>query len=324
MHHIIQHNDNDGRAAAAVVKYSLSPEEPVKFWPITYGDSVPEGIDYDNDTVYIVDFSFPVKVMEDLHYKLGRRLRWYEHHQGSLDMEVQSKVVASIDGLRAIGDSDGRPLAGCELVWKVLRPGEEQPAILTWVGDFDTWREMNGPRKFDVWAFEVGLYDMKLHLDKRYDWWHNMLTCEDDDYWENVIQGIVEKGRVSVTFERKRNRSLLHNQGFEATLITQDQNFRILAVNSNGGKLTFIDYDDPDRYQAVLKFFWAGLEQLSVGLYSDDSAFDCNKICQELGNAGPFPGGGGGHKGAGGFRTQWDHLQTFLKDPVMLKSLSKK
>ena len=318
IHHIIHHNDNDGNASAAVVRFKLR-DVAVKYHRVAYGDPVPENIDYANDRVYIVDFSFQeLGVMEELITKLGDRLVWIDHHLGALDMEAQSELIAGIPGLRQVEAAGGTPLAACELAWQFFFPEQEQPVILTWVGDWDTWRAMNTERKFDVWAFDAGLRDEQHASDET--WWYNRLSTLDGLGYESSI---VVRGRVLVDAERKRNRSLLYNQGFEATLITSGRDWRVLAVNSNGGKLTFIDYFDPEKYQAVMKFFWAGLDHLSVGLYSDDPAFDCNAICHELGHSGPMPSGGG-QKGAGGFQTQWDHFRMLLQNPVTLKSLSKK
>jgi hypothetical protein len=326
MNHIIYHNDNDGRAAAAVVKRYLELQDagPSVCQTATYGEGGPTDIDYELDTVYLVDFTYQeAGRMAELAGLLGDRFIWIDHHQGALDLEAQSDAVKAIPGLRMVGDAPDKPLAGCELAWRHLFPLEKQPLILTWVGDWDTWRAMNTDRKFDVWAFDTGLYDMRAYPDKRAAWWRNLLTDESDDFWEKTIQGIVEKGRVFVEFERKKNRSLLHSQGFETTLITEDREYRVLAVNSNGGSLTFSDYFDPERHQAVMKFFWVGMSHLSVGLYSDDPDFDCNKICHELGHTGPLPSGGG-HKGAGGFQTHWGHFTTLTKNHTLLKTLSKK
>lgn len=324
IHHVIHHNDNDGRAAAAVVQYYLGKKTSVVFHCVTYGYSVPAGINYTTDKVYIVDFSFPVKVMEDLFCKLGQRLWWVDHHQGALDMEAQSEVIAGIAGLRALGDADGRPLAGCELAWRVLCPGEGQPVVLTWVGDYDTWRVMQGERAPEVWAFNMALYNTKVSPDRRYDWWHMMFTTHVGDQGQRHIEeDLLPNGRVLVEFERKKNRSLLYNQGFKATLITKERNYQVLAVNSNGESLMFLDYKNLHKHDALMKFFWVGLSHLSVGLYSDNSYFDCNKICHELGHAGPMPSGGG-HPSAGGFQTKWDHFTTLLKHPISLKTLGKK
>ncbi len=85
----------------------------------------------------------------------------------------------------------------------------------------------------------------------------------------------------------------------------------------------FLDYKNFHKHDALMKFFWVGLSHLSVGLYSDNSYFDCNKICQELGNAGPIRSGGG-HKGAAGMRCDWDYFQSIIKDPVRIKDLTRK
>lgn len=326
IHHIIHHNDLDGDAAAAVVQLYLTARIPAKFHRVTYGDSIPGEIDFKVDYVWIVDFSYePWEVMESLFGRLGDRLTWIDHHDSSLKMERDSRVVRQIPGLRATQNSTGKLVCGAELTWTYLFPETPQPTILDWVGDWDTWRAMRGDRAPDVWAFNTKMYELKLFPEKRFDWWMRKLALNPGLIGEAYIRDeIVKPGRVFVDYDRKKNRGLLYGQGFEATLVTPDKEYPVLAVNSNGSSLMFLDYFNPMRHSGMLKFFFTDPDHLTVGIYSDDSEkLNCAEVCYTLGHSGPTPSGGG-HPSAGGFLTTWAHFQTLLKDTTTLKVLGKK
>jgi hypothetical protein len=263
--------------------------------------------------------------MEFLATRLGDRLTWVDHHVNMVKVSEASDILRKVPGIRSIGESERKPLCGAELTWEFLYPRKAMPAILRWIGEWDTWRGMGGERFAEVWAFQEGMYDLQKRPAEFFGWWHQMFTTYSGQGGEDFIQErIVATGRPKVEFMRKKNRSLLYTQGFEATLATPDRAYDVLAVNSNGGSLTFIDYYNPKRHDAMLKFFFTDLDRVSVGLYSDGpERMNCSEVCQALGQSGPIPSGGG-HTGAGGFQTTWDHFRTLLKAPTTLKVLGKK
>ena len=329
MIHIIHHMDQDGYASAAIVQHYLDKEgvkSVATFHGVTYGDSVPEGIDYEKDLVFIVDFAFQEKgVMLDLYKKSKGSLTWIDHHQASIDLSVEVPELQGVRGVRQIGEANGDLLSGCELAWRYFFPDTPQPVILDWIGDWDTWRHTKKGNTLDAWAMNSYMYDQKLFPGKKYDWWKLMFTeyAEQAGTWD-IYSLMLPKGHLLIGPERRRNRGRYYNEGFEAILVDGDREYKVLAINDKGGSITAIDWYKPERHDIVMMFYHTGMNQLNVRLYSESSdTVDCNQICHSLGHAGPIPSGGG-HRGAGGFQTKWEHFYTLIRNPVTLKSISEK
>ena len=198
------------------------------------------------------------------------------------------------------------------------------PVILEKIGDWDVWRHSKKGTTLESWALNMQMYVHGLRPEEAYNWWETMFTsragAEGLDYIERIF---VQPGLKLIEPERKRNRSLFHNFGFEAILVDGDREYSVLAVNGKGNSLIAIDYFKPERHDLVMLFYFAGTNFVQVRLYADNSDdVDCNSICHSLGYAGPIPSGGG-HKGAGGFHCTWEYLNTILNNQVSLKFISK-
>ena len=69
---------------------------------------------------------------------------------------------------------------------------------------------------------------------------------------------------------------------------------RCIAVNETmGNSLTFASVWDPEKYDAMLCFYWKRT-QWTVSLFSDKPDVDVSGVCKAR--------GGGGHTGASGFQ----------------------
>ena len=64
---IIYHNDFDGYCSAAIALKALNPT----FVRLLRADHQDKPIDVQNETIYMLDFSYPVKVMEKLNPQGG-------------------------------------------------------------------------------------------------------------------------------------------------------------------------------------------------------------------------------------------------------------
>lgn len=315
-HHIIHHNDLDGYASAAVIALYSPRGQSVTFHEVDYGSPDPGGIDFSCDAVTVVDFTFsPASRMESYARRLGDRFVWIDHHASSMVLQQESELLRNVRGERFCGEAEGIPLAACELAWKYCEPDYPIPVLLRWIGDWDAWRHAIKGNTSDVWAFMVEMDGRSRTPRTHLEWWRRMLLVTKDEIVERHIREVViPHGRGYVDFIREQNSTLLRKQGFEATLVVGKNEFRVIAANCDGGKLTFIDYFDPDRHDAMLKFYWVGMDKMTVGLYSDNPRkVDCSEICRILGQQGPIPSGGG-HAGAGGFLTTWEHFNTIIYD----------
>lgn len=81
------HNDLDGRCAAAVVAHYFKDKNPDNYIESDYTGLKTE-LCWDNDEVFIVDYSFTENTMEALLAicDIARRVVWIDHHDSSIDL----------------------------------------------------------------------------------------------------------------------------------------------------------------------------------------------------------------------------------------------
>lgn len=236
-----------------------------------------------SDTVYIVDFSWPMDEMlrvRDYLQDGGGRLIWIDHHKTAID-DYEGAIAGGADqihGLRRIGD------AGCELTWEYLET-EEAPRAVYLLGRYDVWDHKDP----DVLPFQMGM--------RQKSWW------PDDEEWPAMFDDglaldvpICNEGRVILGYATSQRESTARSYG------------RDIRIRLPDGEITGVAINTPDRcsqaFEAVLDpsrhFFMAAYmhtphkpQKWSVSLYSARDDVNVGAIAKMF--------GGGGHRGAAGF-----------------------
>lgn len=152
---VIYHADcPDGWAAAWVAYNALKSDEglPVLI-PASHGEPPPDLDAMGIDTVYLVDFSYPHKVLVGM--AEGRRLVVLDHHRSAIDdicsghgddpgcapwgegAKGDKWVARYTEPYETVLD-DNRSGAG--ITWDYFHPGEARPTIVDYVEDRDLWR----------------------------------------------------------------------------------------------------------------------------------------------------------------------------------------
>lgn len=311
MHRIMYHMDADGHAAGAVVYKYLTEnniyDEDIAWHPINYGMPIPEEIDYENDHVYMVDFSLqPVEVMIEFAEKLEDRLTWVDHHQTSVDMIKVHDKLRVVLGWRMVKDGTGAPISGCELTWKCLFHGKSIPEVLKLVGDWDTWRytDYDEDRQEDVRAFQYFLKSFESEPNTRPGrrWW--LKAFDRDEVM--VAQNYCDEGRDLLEYQQGEWYSLVKNKGFVAGF----QGLRAVMVNQTGNSTMFDGFFDPEKHDIMVSFQLVQGKYLTVSLYTPKTEqIHLGHLAKELGEVGDMPSGGG-HAGAAGFQCSWEYFKT--------------
>lgn len=253
----------DGAAAAAVVRHRF---KDAKLIPALHGEPPPQ--DVAGRRVVIVDFSYPAEVME-IFKRQALEFLWFDHHKTAIP--IREQVNAGVIDLAE---------SGASLSWKQLFPGKKLPKVLEYVRDKDLWL-WKLPKSREISA---SLREMKGILNPGDKVWSRLLEGLRPPEWKSMIaSGGHSRRLLKERIEKAASR------GFAVDL----DGVKALAVNWNEDASDLGEYIYKDLgHDAALIFSYNGREW-SFSLRS--AKIDVSEIAVRR--------GGGGHKGAAGFRT---------------------
>lgn len=265
----LHHNDADGLCAGAIVRRRFG--DTVELIETNYGRPVPwEKVDA-AQTVIVTDFSLPKADMLKIYRAKGKNFIWIDHHISAIK---EMSDHAGIAGLRNVDE------AACVLTWQYFFPDEDVPPAVRYIGDRDIWRFAYPQTK----AFSEGLFYADTRTDNDALW---QLLFNND---EAMIQSLMQRGRILLEARLAGITRRVHGHGFETTF----NGFRTLAVNlpssgDVGHHICSLGYDVAYVYSESQQ---DGVVYTHVTLYSETT--DVSALAKKY--------GGGGHKGAAGFR----------------------
>jgi len=203
------HNDADGRASGAIVRFALGRD--IQLFEMDYdARAIPWNRIADADRIVLVDFSLPLEDMQKM--AAGREFIWIDHHLSALnELEETSR---DWPGLRDISE------AACVLTWKYFFPNKPIPRAITLIGDRDIWRWAEA----DTGAFTEGLHVRDTSVEQD-DLWVPLL--EDDP---DFIKTILDEGRRLREIRLAQIQRLVDQRGFEIEF----EGHRTLAINTHG------------------------------------------------------------------------------------------
>ncbi len=265
----LHHNDADGLCAGAIVRRRYG--DAVELIETNYGRAVPWDKIAPAPTVIITDFSLPKADMLKIYHDKGRNFIWIDHHISAMkEMSDQPDIA----GLRTLNE------AACVLTWQYFFPDEAVPPAVRYIGDRDIWRFAYPQTK----AFSEGLFYADTHAAND-ALWHALFNND-----EATIQSLLERGRILLEARLTGIARRVQGHGFETTF----NGYRTLAVNlpssgDVGHHICALGYDVAYVYSESRQ---DGVVYTCVTLYSETT--DVSVLAKKY--------GGGGHKGAAGFR----------------------
>ncbi|MBI9051443.1 MAG: hypothetical protein JEZ00_18605 [Anaerolineaceae bacterium] len=262
------HDDADGRASGAVVRYALGKE--THLIEIDYDDlTIPWELVEKADKVVVVDFSFDLDTMKKL--AEGREFTWIDHHISAI--KEFKGISDNWPGLRDIEE------AACVLAWKYFFPDRPVPRAIVLIGDRDVWRWAEK----DTGAFGEGIYVRDTRSKKDALW---VPLLEED---QNVFNEILIEGTRLREIRINEVNSLVERRGYEITFYGE----RTLAINAPGNG--DIGQRSRDLGYEIAYCYEDRMEP--DGLYTNVTLFSREKDISVI--AKSF--GGGGHAHAAGF-----------------------
>lgn len=187
---VFHHNDADGRASAAIVKYWFDrnvirdSSRHLEFVEMDYARRVPIEKIQRSDSVVIVDFSFKPDDMRAVQDATDIGVIWCDHHK------TAKEYGYDVPGVR---DFNEKGMAGCECTWKFFLRQEKVPNWVRVLGDYDAWRMQE---KDKCLPFYEGL---KLEDQTPGGLWNVWSRLLDDPTDTTAIE-IAERGKAAILY----------------------------------------------------------------------------------------------------------------------------
>lgn len=281
---VFHHDDNDGKAAAAIVGYlqrKLDKPAP-QYIPMHYSTPFPLATIETGEEVWIVDYSIQPAEMNALQV-VTKNVHWIDHHKSAI--EKYADYPNAPKGIRRDGT------AACMLAWEY-----------TW----SLYTESEGvdcdppPAPFgikliadrDVWRFEYGNRTRQYH--------EGTLTYDTDPasvFWERCLEDlhsyhvleVEERGVPVLLYKNRQAAENLKKLSYEVFF----QGHTCLAMNMQERSSEGFGLDSEAllvKYPMLIAYTHSR-EGFQVSLYS--KKLDVAEIAEYF--------GGGGHRGAVGF-----------------------
>lgn len=274
---IFHHNDNDGRAAAAMVNLFMDKERKTplskeNFIEVDYGKYVPNAsIVNNNEIVYIVDYSFTKQTFHLLQAiaEKTKRIYWFDHHKTSLEVEDYAKKICEYVELDI--NRSGAMIVYDKLVRGKIFDNDDIRRTITLVDDYDRWIHSTP----DSMLFNNG---SRLHN-----------THPLGKIWILNPQRAINEGKVIKKYRDITNNEITQRSSYTIKLNGHDC---IVLNTPESSSQVFGDYYD--KYKLAIRYCFNG-RNYQYSIYSGLEDIDCSeiaKICNP---------NGGGHKGAAGF-----------------------
>ena len=273
--------DYDGLFSREVAKKFLPQNTEFIGW--NYGDPTPKISE--GAQLYMIDIS-----IDDL--MAFPNLIWIDHHKSAIAKFPQDIKGYRIDGVAACRLAyqwflkQQRDLAGIEYPLPNKQQYDDrqvpEPFALTLAGEYDIW---NHKGDGDV-EFQYGL---DCEVDRQD--YSILLSAEGNKFVPEIIQN----GAIALRCYTKRDGIILNDNSY----IQEFEGLKFLALNTpSKGSGLFAAKDKPETgHDALMKYNWNGKEwEFSLYHSADKKYLDLSEIAAKF--------GGGGHKGACGFRTK--------------------
>lgn len=306
--HVYYHMDADGHASAGILQDYLQrthgKDVDIRFQPINYGMEPYTRDIGRGDAVYMLDFALqPAQKMWDFMELCDERETkmpiWIDHHKTSIEAESEVPELKRVFGIRQEGK------AACELVWEFFNEGRPMNPIINLVGRWDTWRRDAGD--WDTLVVPLQTYLRFVRSDPK----HNR------EFWPRLLNGDVQEFLIKVAAEGGML-TKYHQQNEDSRMrgfarVGKFAGHKAIIVNSpQMSSSPFERMKEVADVDVMVAWVFNKQGQFAVSIYTQKKEIDLSVLCKRLGQEGPYKSGGG-HPGAAGFQTDWEHLSRLME-----------
>ncbi len=279
---IFYHNDNDGKAAAAMLYLYLTKSgEDIPnlikqdFYSVNYNDKVPDAnLVSKSETVYVVDYSFTEATFDKLSklcFKTDNNVYWFDHHKTSLEIYDYVKSTNLCKEMIIDMDRSGAKIVYDRFIKGTDLDSENINHIINLVDDYDRWIHSDP----DSMYFNAG--------SSMYS------TNPLSDIWYSDPTNIIETGKIINKYSNIVNSKITEDNKYFIKINDK----RCIVLNScTKSSQVFGEYYD--KYKFAIRWSFDG-RNFNYSIYSDFADIDCSLIAKY------FNPEGVGHKGAAGF-----------------------
>lgn len=278
------HNaDLDGKCSAAIIKLKY-PE--CELFGINYNDEFPFNIIQQDEIIYMVDFSLPIKQMIKL--KNICNFWWYDHHSqiikeaNELNFNPMRKRVANAYG-------------ACRLVWYDIFPNLFMSDTVKYISEYDVYKFYDKNTIF----FENGLNRFDT-LPENINLWNELLIKNNKLF----INSIINDGQLITSYLNNYFYKQINKYAFEKTIKFNNYSYRVIFINHFEHKsLILEDFKQLEKYDLQIFFNMINEKEFKVSLFTKRDTLDCGEIAASF--------NGGGHKQAAGFISKINPVKLF-------------
>lgn len=306
---------------------TINPSNLIVFIGYNYGQPIPDLSEYDK--VIMCDISFEPTVMKGLIDRLSNNFIWIDHHISAIKSCPQTLPYAnSVDDVQPVSGIRDTKFAACELTWQHFFPNESMPEIVRLLGRYDCFGHKGTDEEQKVLEFQYGARQAIPNYNTAYDYlMYNLqddVDCVHGD--EHVVNRLHIEGIAIYQYLCTEAKQTYKN-GFEIELnvinkipnikelgfksASNQRNYKFICINKERfNPINFsIDYHK-DGYDGAACFHFDGTHWC-FSLYNDNGEVDCSQIAKQF--------GGGGHKGAAGFRLPFKdtNIDSFIRARIL-------
>jgi len=308
-HHVYYHMDADGHCSAGIIQEYLErkygKDVNIEFQPINYRMEPYTRNIHRGDHVYMVDFTLqPAEKMHDFFKLLKSKdceFDWFDHHA-----TVFATLEKYPDLKQVTGTRTAEKRAACEIVWDYYDRDRPIPKLITLIADWDTWRK-HDPKEWEKLVIPLQAYLRYLRSDPKHnrELWPTFIRANQDE----LVGTIEERGGMLATYHKQLDDSKMRGFSRRGTFA----GYKAIIINSP--QMNSTPFERMDAFaEADLAVAWVMNRQgqFSVSVYTAKPEIDAGALCQKLAQDGPYKSGGG-HPGAAGFQTDWEHLSSLMQ-----------
>ena len=302
--------DGFGAAFAAWLKFG---DEDAEYLPVSYGQvntlsdlcNLPKRPIDENTTLYILDFSLPRDVMDEVFEKC-KHVVWLDHHKTAFELYElpPTKFNAQAEGKHIELDNDR---SGAMISWSYFHPEKDVPLFIKHIDDRDRWQFKISDSK----EFHCALASMKpwsFHQWK--DFFVSVTGYEDNKVYHDMYvsgRAIIKAHDINVSSSvaaAKRGCVVTWKKPDpEVGYIVQDATG--LAANTTPHLASDAGHNLANESGTFGLCWYMGRNGMAKCSFRSNGNYDVSAIAKAF--------GGGGHKNASGAEVSMETLMGWLK-----------